>query len=407
MLNLPTLRLAVLFALAGLLAAACVGADSDSVAQAPTATLAPIVSMTPRFTATPEATRTPLPTFTYTPSATLVPPTPSDTPTPTDIPPIIGSVASLDRINVREGPGVDFGAFTALAPGTRVIVLGQSPDGNWLNIQLEGGDEGWVSAALISVREPPTPAPTATPPPDLTALALGTPLPTALFGGGTVTPTPPRAAVTPTPVTGAPADAGADGSVTPFLPVIDVNAINLTATALAGGIIAPPGSPTASAVVATAATAAATAAPDEGIGGEGSASAQEGVDVLAYCNDLSYGRPAPTSLQAGATIDVWWGWFAETEALVRDHLANVIYDVAIDGVPLREWQPYRGAIRRESDGNFHVYWYVPAGPLAAGDHEITYSVTWRSRISDGYAEFGPGTANPIQSGRCTFTVRAR
>jgi len=400
-LNLPAFRL-ILLALAGL-AAACTGAASDGVVQDATATLAPIVSMTPRFTATPESTRTPLPTFTYTPSVTPIPPTPSDTPTPTEIPPIIGSVASLDRINVREGPDVSFGAFTALAPGTRVIVLGQNPDGNWLNIQLEGGDEGWVSAALISIQQPPTPLPTTTPPPDLTALALGTPLPTALFGGGTVTPTPPRAAVTPTPVTGAPEAAG-DGSATPSLPIIDVSAINLTATALAGGIIARPGSPTAAATAAPGQALTPTA--QGGVGGEGSASAQEGVDVLAYCNDLFYGRPAPTSLQPGATIDVWWGWFAKTEAQVRDHLANAIYDVAIDGVPIREWQQYRGAIRRESDDNFHVYWYVPAGPLAAGEHEITYTVTWRSRISDGYAEFGPDTPNPLQSGRCTFTVRA-
>lgn len=412
MLNFPASRL-VLAALVGL-AAACTGAAADGVAQAPTATLAPIVSMTPRFTATPESTRTPLPTFTPTPSDTPVPPTPSDTPTPTDVPPIIGIVASLDRINVRQGPGVNFNAFTALAPGTRVVVLGQNPDGNWLNIQLEEGGEGWVSATLISIQAPPTPIPTATPSPDLTALALGTPLPTALFGGGTVTPTPPRAAVTPTPVTGTPQTGSADGSPTPFLPVIDVAAINLTATALASGIIAPTATPTqgppatatgVAAVPTTPAGPGPTATLQSGIGGEGSVSAQEGVDVLAYCNDLFYGRPAPTDLQAGATIDVWWGWFARTEAQIQDHLANVIYDVAIDGVRLQNWQQYRGPIRRESDGNYHVYWYVPAGPLAAGEHEITYRVTWRNPISDGYADFGPGTANPFQAGRCTFTVR--
>ncbi len=402
-LNLPASRL-VLAALVGL-AAACTGATADSAAGAPTATLAPIVSMTPRFTATPQATRTPLPTFTPTPSDTPIPPTPSDTPTPTEIPPIIGVVASLDRINVRQGPGVNFNAFTALAPGTRVVVLGQNPDGNWLNVQLEEGGEGWVSAALIRIQAPPTPLPTATPSPDLTALALGTPLPTALLGGGTVTPTPPRAAVTPTPVTGTPQAGGSAGSPTPFLPVIDINAINQTATALAGGIVAPPGSPTPAAPAGVAASPSPTATLQAGVGGEGSASAQEGVDVLAYCNDLSYGRPAPTDLRAGATIDVWWGWFAKTEAQIQDHLANVIYDVAIDGVRLQNWQQYRGPIRRESDGNYHVYWYVPVGPLAAGEHEITYRVTWRNPISDGYADFGPGTANPFQVGRCTFTVR--
>lgn len=394
-----------------LLLAACTGGPAEQAAQDPTATLAPIISMTPRFTATPVATRTPLPTFTFTPSVTPIPPTPSDTPTPTEPPPIVGIVASLDRINVRSGPGVSFSAFVALAPGTRVIVLGQNPDGNWLNIQLENGDEGWVSSTLISIQQPPTPIPTATPSPDLTALALGTPLPTALFGGGTVTPTPPRSVVSPTPVT-ATTEGGA--TPTPFLPVIDVTAINLTATALTGGIIAPTATPTRGAPAGATTTGAVPTTPagpgptatlQAGVGGAGSVSAQEGVDVLAYCNDLSYGRPAPTNLEAGATIDVWWGWFAKTEAQIQDHLANVIYEVAIDGVRIQNWQLYRGPIRLEGDGNYHVYWYVPAGPLAAGQHQITYSVSWRAPISDGYEDFGPGTANPIQTGRCDFVVR--
>lgn len=399
------------------LLAACSGNATEISSVPATATLAPIVTMTPRFTATPVASRTPLPTFTFTPSESPVPPTPSDTPTPTEIPPIMGIVASMNTVNVREGPGVGFSAFDAVRPGTSVEVLGQNADGDWLNIKLEDGREGWISTTLIRLQDTPTPVPTFTPSPDLTALALGTPLPTAILGGGTVTPTPPRSAVTPTPVTptavGESSDEGDAGAATstPFLPIIDVDAINQTATALVGGVVAPTSTPVGQPEAGTSLPGGTptlnilmTATQIAGVGGQGSASAQQGVDVLAYCNDTSFGSPAPTNLAAGSTIDIWWSWFARTEAQVQDHLANATYQVAIDGVALANWREYRTTIRQESDGNYYVYWYVPAGPLASGQHEITYRVSWSQPITDGYSDFGPGTSNPVETGSCTFTV---
>ena len=329
----------------------------------------------------------------------------------------MGIVASMNTVNVREGPGVGFSAFDAVRPGTSVEVLGQNADGDWLNIKLEDGREGWISTTLIRLQDTPTPVPTFTPSPDLTALALGTPLPTAILGGGTVTPTPPRSAVTPTPVTptavGESSDEGDAGAATstPFLPIIDVDAINQTATALVGGVVAPTSTPVGQTQAGTSLPGATptlnilmTATQIAGVGGQGSASAQQGVDVLAYCNDTSFGSPAPTNLAAGSTIDIWWSWFARTETQVQDHLANATYQVAIDGVALANWREYRTTIRQESDGNYYVYWYVPAGPLASGQHEITYRVSWSEEISDGYTTFGPGTSNPVETGSCTFTV---
>jgi hypothetical protein len=398
----------ILFVVVGLLAGCQTGGPQQSALPA-TATLAPIVSMTPRFTATPLASRTPLPTFTLTPSDTPIPPTPSDTPTPTEIPPIIGIVASINTVNVREGPGVSFAAFEAVRPGSRLVVLGQNAEGNWLNVELDDGREGWIATSLVRLQDTPTPVPTMTPSPDLTALALGTPLPTAILGGGTVTPTPPRSVVSPTPVTGTVDTASADDTTsTPFLPIINVNSINQTATALVGGVIAPTATPVAATDSGIGPTPTlrldTTVTRPSGVGSVGSASTQQGVDVLAYCNDTFYGRPAPTDLAAGSTIDIWWSWFARTEAQIQEHLDNVIYDVALDGLPLTDWQQYRTTVRQESDGNYYVYWYVPAGPLGSGPHEITYRVTWRAQISDGYDTFGPGTNNAVETGSCNFTV---
>ncbi len=393
--------------------AACTGASQEALPA--TATLAPIVSMTPRFTATPVSTRTPLPTFTLTPSETPVPPTPSNTWTPSPTPPVIGIIASIDTVNVREGPGTTFSAFVALPPGTRVEVLGQSADGRWLNVKLEDNREGWVSDRLLRLQETATAFPTVTPTVDLTAVAQGTVFPTAILGGGTITPTPPGSVISPTPVSASSADedeavASPEGSPTSFLPIIDVDAINLTATALAGGVVAPTQVPTDRVLntpvpgQSTPATGATATLPG-GAGQQGNTSTQQGVDVLAYCDNLAFGEPPPTTLAAGSTIDIWWSWFARTEQQVRDHLNNVSYQVTIDGIALQNLDLYRQRIRQESDGNYYVYWYVPAGPLTSGQHKIDYRVTWSSSISDGYDTFGPGTGNVQQSGSCTFTVR--
>lgn len=392
---------------AGLLfLAACNGNGAVSESLPATATLAPIVSLTPRFTATPVPTRTPLPTATYTPSVTPIPPTPSDTPTPTEIPPIIGIIASMQSVNVREGPGVNFSAIEALRPGTGVEVLGVNNDGTWYNIRMDSGSEGWIAATLVRLQDTPTPFPTLTPSPDLTALALGTTLPTAILGGGTITPTPPPAAITPTPVTVIPGEAAAAAPTgQPGLQLPNMEAIGQTATALAAGGISLPTIEPTSGVGGPAAGPILNATPTSAPAQSGSTTVGAGVDVLAYCDDRSRGVPAPTNLLAGSTIDIFWSWYARSEQQVRDHISAATYEIRLDGVLLTNWRSGLTSIRQQDDGNYWVYWFLPAGPLTAGEHRITYSVSWSSQISDGYDTFGPGTRYSSQSGSCTFTVR--
>jgi hypothetical protein len=393
-------KLLLVFTLISLLAG-CGQNSGETVAVAPTATLAPIVSMTPRYTATPIPSRTPLPSATLTASPTVVPPTPTDTFTPSPTPPVMGSVASMNSINLRTGPDVTYPAITALRPGTRLELLGTNLEGDWFNVRLEDGTEGWVAANLVRIQETPTPFPTLTPSPNLTALAQGTPLPTALLGGGTITPTPPRSVMTAT----------LPGTTTAELPTVttgiqlpNIEAINMTATALAGGGSLPPttsallGGPTGGPLPTSTPTGAAVISTD--------AAVRSGVDVLAYCDDRSLGAPAPTNLRAGSTINVWWSWYAQTEAQVRDHIDAAVYDVRLDNRPFTNWRQFTGNIGRDAQGHPIVFWYMPLSePLAVGQHTITYNVTWTRAISDGYAQFGPGTSNPSQSGTCTFTVR--
>lgn len=380
--------------------AACDGAAQQSEPLPPTATLAPIVSQTPRFTATPIPTRTPLPTATYTPSETPIPPSPTQTFTPSPTPPVLGSIVSLQDVNVREGPGVTFPAIEVLSPGTGLEILGFSADGQWLNIRMEDGDEGWVSAQLVRIQPSPTPIPSLTPTVDQTAIALGTVYPTSVLGGVPITPTPPRSIATQ----GAQGEATEESSVR--LP--NMAAIEQTATALSGlGLPVlttlqpttdrPIGGPTGGPLFSSTSQPAGATSPP--------ATTRQGVGVFALCDNRALGVSPPSNLAAGSTISIWWRWYAGTEAQVREHDAAVDYNVQLDGVRLTNWRQYGSAIRQDNVG-FYKEWYVPVPtPLTAGQHTITYEATWSTPISDGLAQYGPGTANPVERGSCTFTVR--
>lgn len=416
--HLFVISIAILF-----IVSACGGNSSSSDDGPPTETLVGIVSLTPRTSATPFSTRTPLPTFTWTPSVTPTLPPPSDTPVPTSTPIIVGIVASAQRVNVREGPGTTFAEFEALVPGTGVTVLGQNSEGTWYEIELEDGRRGWIAASLVRLESTATPFPTLTPSPDLTALALGTPLPTALFGDGTVTPTPPPAAITATPPSvnsseeATQGDASGTTATEPFLPIRDPDSIYETATALAGGIsiqtpipdvnstATPVGqSPNSQAtpdpqnpVTVTPTSRSTTASTGTGV-------IQEGVDVFASCNDRSAGLPAPTNIGVGSTVDVFWAWFMSSPDFIDQHLNAVSYEVRVNGQLLRNWRQY-GLGTRQQGSSFVKYWFVPFGPLEAGEYTITYRATWSQQITDGWEFFGPGSSNPIEEGSCTFTVR--
>lgn len=432
-------KLAILMTL-GLLLAACTQAPESIQELPPTATLLPILSQTPRLTATPVPSRTPLPTFTFTPTETVPPPTPSDTPSPTLTPTIIGIVSSVQRVNVREGPGLTYSDITSLAAGTEIQILGRDLDGTWYNIRMEDGREGWISSRLVFLPATATPFPTLTPSPNLTALFLGTPLPTAFLGGGTITPTPPGSVMTATPIGAAGTEKvveGASPTTTPetvanaFIPVIprpDLDALDATATALVASGVAsttptrtPTLIPTSEREIALPSpisgspiaegTAEVTAAADseeittnEGLTDE-QVQALRGVDVFAFCDNLTkYGIGAPRNLAAGSTIDIYWGWFAREEAQVLQHVNNATIELRVNGQLIENINNYRTRIRREGQ-DYVTYWYVPYGPLSAGSYEITYSVTWERSITDGYEYFGPGTNKPFEQETCTFTVQ--
>ncbi|MCC6169675.1 MAG: PD40 domain-containing protein [Caldilineaceae bacterium] len=56
------------------------------------------------------------------------------------------------RLNIRRGPSIDASIFVKVDPGARLIVLGRSATGEWLQVMLpDGSASGWVSAEFVEL----------------------------------------------------------------------------------------------------------------------------------------------------------------------------------------------------------------------------------------------------------------
>ena len=348
--------------------------------QAPTAT--PLPSDTPQpptatSTATATATPTETATTTLTPTTT---PTATKTATPTATPTVFAVVRSQRRANVRRGPGTNFGIIDSLAPGSGVQVLGANEADDWYRVLLEDGDEGWISQSLLELDEgPPT-----------NDAADGD---TITLSGET------RVVVELANGDGAGDESAEDGVLVFSVEIADVEPLNKTATALVGAA-----QTSTAAAAPTAAAPAASATPSATPPTGPTAAPRLDVNVFAFCNDSSFGIRAPSDLTPGSTIKIYWAWFASTEAYLRDHMTNATHELRVNGEAIGSVNQYRGNPSRS--GSQHVvYWYVPYGPLGAGEYSITYRVTWRNAIQDGYASYGPGTSTEFEEESCNFVVR--
>ena len=123
----------------------------------------------PTFTATPAASATATPGLQYTPTSTPSP-MPTETPTPSHP----EALVTTERLNVRGGPGTNYGVVHQVLAGQRFLITGRDAAGEWLRICCPAGvnRESWISAAYAQINRPirnlpvalapPTPTPTAT-----------------------------------------------------------------------------------------------------------------------------------------------------------------------------------------------------------------------------------------------------
>jgi len=362
--------------LAAMLLCALVSACSLDSLLVPTAT--PLPSDTPRPpTVTNTATATDLPTETATVTASpTTTPTATASATPTATPTVFAFVRSQRRANVRRGPGTNFGIITSLVPDSGVQVLGTNEADDWYRVQLADDAVGWVSQSLLEIDAGPT------------------------SDGETITLSGETRVVVELADGDSAEDESADDGVLVFnVEIADVDAMRMTATAVvnAAQTSTAAAAPTDAAPVASA-TPSATALSGP------TAAPRLDVNVFAFCNDPAFGIRAPSDLTPGSTIKIYWAWFASTEAYVRDHMANATHELRVNGEAIGSVNQYRGNPNRS--GSQHVvYWYVPYGPLSAGEYSITYRVTWRSAIQDGYGSYGPGTSTEFEEESCNFVVR--
>ena len=338
----------------------------------PSATPTPSDTPPPTLTPTDPPTPTALPTDSPTPSATYTLtrtplPTATDTARPTATPTLMGLVRARQSINVRSGPGIVYAAIGALSPGDSVQVLGRNDDFSWYQVRLDQGDIGWVSATLLRIDADVTPPP-------------------ASDGDESIT------LGEETRIVFQPGDAEGEDAIVVFdVPIADVGAMNATATDLVATDLAA-----TAAVASPTPTRAASTAP--------ASTPRTDVNVFAFCNDPAFGIGAPRDLTSGSTVKIFWAWFAATENHLRQHMSNATHELRINGEQISQVDQYR--LNPTRSGAQHVvYWYVPYGPLSAGEYNVTYRVTWRNAISDGYDSYGPGTDTEFEEESCNFSVR--
>lgn len=101
------------------------------------------------------------------------------TPVPTATPNQQPFAKALSGINVRGGPGVNYQIVGALGAGESVELLGKNSAGDWWEISLPSGQQGWIYSPLVETSgnvdavavavniptPPPTPIPAPTNPP--------------------------------------------------------------------------------------------------------------------------------------------------------------------------------------------------------------------------------------------------
>ena len=93
--------------------------------------------------ATPESVPAPTATSTAVTLAAL------PTATPEPVAPASPQGKSTGLINVRSGPGTEFGTVAALNPDEAVDIVGKNPAGDWWQVTVSSGATGWVFGQLL------------------------------------------------------------------------------------------------------------------------------------------------------------------------------------------------------------------------------------------------------------------
>ena len=126
--------------------------------------------------------------------------------------------------------------------------------------------------------------------------------------------------------------------------------------------------------------------------------------IFAGCLDVEGADPG--ILYDTDELKVFWSWYAKTPEQVQDHVNNAQYNVKVDTQPIPGVQI--GEIKQlPGSGDWWVFYTVSLGDhWRPGGYVISFVVTWSNgAITDGYEDFGPGTANERLESGCRFAIQ--
>lgn len=125
--------------------------------------------------------------------------------------------------------------------------------------------------------------------------------------------------------------------------------------------------------------------------------------IFALCDDF-YPEARPGLLYDSDFIEIFWYWFADTRTRLESNLARTSYLVKINQAPIPPDQVFVSPVTPRN-GVFYRFFTVPVGNLGPGFYEVEFNQDWSQQISDGFDEYGPGTANPRVRSTCNFEVQ--
>ncbi len=126
----------------------------------------PLPSPSPTILSTPTRAATETPTPTHSPTVRSL-----ETPKPyrTEVPQPHAEVIAK-KLNVRSGPGTEYGRLAQVTEKDQLIILGRNKSCSWIKVRISNGILGWVATEFVNssvspcfppvVESPPTPTPT-------------------------------------------------------------------------------------------------------------------------------------------------------------------------------------------------------------------------------------------------------
>lgn len=122
--------------------------------------------------------------------------------------------------------------------------------------------------------------------------------------------------------------------------------------------------------------------------------------IFAECDGFQLANPG--ILYDTDNLTIFWSWYTRTPAQMAQHLATAQYSVRLNTALLDN--VVRSEPGRRGGVNTWVFFTAQLGNLQPGHYEVEYKLSWSEPHFDGYDNYGPGTENPEELGRCNFDV---